>query len=185
VSSSKARLSTAILIVEQRRKTGENHFHEGRSAGKINHPGGRGVSSLMGLRNVRICHCQTFNVFIIPLLVLEAGRFSTPSQKTRDQNCSLKRLNCDVQPHLCSRVGTLRYHLCQRISLDYGAAGGIFPPTRGVLNPPRRLHLPGSLFGTLQACTLPSYATAATRETGSRRGICKFADPSYQDLVLV
>src|SRR2546428_9586063 len=37
-----------------------------------------------------------------PLLVLEDGRFSTPSQKTRDQNCSLKRLNCDVQPHLCS-----------------------------------------------------------------------------------
>src|SRR5947208_16656447 len=36
------------------------------------------------------------------LLILEAGRFSTPSQKTRDQNCSLKRLNCDVQPHLCS-----------------------------------------------------------------------------------
>src|SRR2546428_7620803 len=37
-----------------------------------------------------------------PLLVLEDGRFSTPSQKTGDQNCSLKRLNCDVQPHLCS-----------------------------------------------------------------------------------
>src|SRR2546425_5715212 len=66
-----------------------------------------------------------------------------------------------------------------------GAAGGIFPPTMGALNPPRRLHLPGSHFGTLQACTLPSYATAATRETGSWRGICKFADPSYQDLVLV
>src|SRR5438128_11544854 len=68
---------------------------------------------------------------------------------------------------------------------DCGAAGGIFPPARGALNPPRRLHLPGSFLGTLQACTLPSYATAATREPGSWRGICKFADTSYQDLVLV
>src|SRR2546425_1882980 len=68
---------------------------------------------------------------------------------------------------------------------DCGAAGGIFPPTRGALNPPRRLHLPGSFLGTLQAFTLPSYATAATRETGSWRGICKFADTPHQNLVSV
>src|SRR5712692_6990198 len=68
--------------------------------------------------------------------------------------------------------------------LGCGAAGGTFPPTTGALNPPRRLHLPGSLFGTLQACTLPSYATAATRETGWERGICKFANSSLQNLAL-
>jgi len=68
---------------------------------------------------------------------------------------------------------------------NHGAAGGIFPPARGVLNPPRRLHSPGSSLGTLQACTLPSYATAATQETESWRGICKFADSSHHDFVLV
>jgi hypothetical protein len=42
-------------------------FREVRGAGKIDHPGVEGVSFLIALRNVWICRCQTFNVFIIPV----------------------------------------------------------------------------------------------------------------------
>src|SRR5712692_7837091 len=69
--------------------------------------------------------------------------------------------------------------------IDVGPPAGLSHLPGDVLNPPRRLHLPGPFLETLQACTLPSYATAATRETGSWRGICKFANSPRLNLALV
>ena len=73
----------------------------------------------------------------------------------------------------------------EAVSRIVGPPAGFSHLPGGALNPPRRLHLPESFLGTLQAFTLPSYATAATPKTGSWRGICKFADASNQNLALV
>jgi len=48
-----------------------------------------------------------------------------------------------------------------------GAAGGTFPPTWRCFEPAPQAPFARALPGTLQACTLPSYATAATPKTGS------------------
>src|SRR3989442_15942865 len=68
---------------------------------------------------------------------------------------------------------------------DCGAAGGIFPPAKGALNPPRTLHFPGAFLGAPPAGTLPSYANRGTREPVASRGMSKVAATTihYLDLV--
>src|SRR3989441_12818255 len=56
--------------------------------------------------------------------------------------------------------GSRAFSLCL-LSLVCGAAAGTFTPCRGGLNPASRLHWPRLLWA-FQACTLPSYVTAAT-----------------------
>src|SRR2546422_5954343 len=59
--------------------------------------------------------------------------------------------------------GSRAFSLCL-LSLVCGAAAGTFTPCWGGLNPASRLHWP-RLSRAFQACTLPSYVTAATCES--------------------
>ena len=73
--------------------------------------------------------------------------------------------------------GSRGFSVCL-LSLVCGAAAGTFTPCWGGLNPASRLHWP-RLSCAFQACTLPSYVTAATTAALWLSGICKF--PTWPD----
>src|SRR6266702_6034884 len=91
--------------------------------------------------------------------------------------CQYTRLNYRPTGRVVSLVCLL--------SLVCGAAAGTFTPCWGGLNPSSRLHWP-RLSRAFQACTLPSYVTAATSGVAVSRGISKFpTGPDHEELVRI
>src|SRR5712664_2645541 len=87
----------------------------------------------------------------------------------RPDTCQYTRLNYRSTGSRGFSVGLL--------SLVCGAAAGTFTPCWGGLNPASRLHWP-RLSWAFQACTLPSYVTAATTAALWLSGICRFSTRS-------